>query len=119
MDDDREIRELLQELLQEEGFRPDCVADGAAALQFYRQALEEGAPYDCVIMDLTIPGGMGGKEAISRLRMIDPGVRAIVSSGYSNDPVMSDFSAHGFKGRVAKPYRLEDLIAVLNRVLDS
>jgi CheY-like chemotaxis protein len=119
MDDDSEIRELLLELLRQEGFRPDCVPDGATAIQAYRQALEEGAPYDCVIMDLTIPGGMGGREAISRLRTIDPGVKAIVSSGYSTDPVMAEFSAHGFKGRVAKPYRLEDLIAVVNQVLGS
>jgi PAS domain S-box-containing protein len=119
MDDDREIRELLQELLQQEGYRPDCVADGAAAIQAYRQALKEGAPYGCVIMDLTIPGGMGGKEAISQLRMFDPGVRAIVSSGYSNDPVMAEFSAHGFKDRLAKPYLLEDLVAVLKQVLNS
>ncbi len=119
MDDDSEIRELLQELLRQEGFRPYCVADGAAAIQAYRQAQEEGVPFDCVIMDLTIPGGMGGKEAIARLRMINPGIRAIVSSGYSNDPVMANFSAHGFKGRVAKPYRLEDLIAVLKQVLGS
>ena len=83
----------------------------------YKKAKESGNPFDIVIMDLTVPGGMGGKEAIKRLLEIDPGVRAIVSSGYSNDPVMSNFKRYGFKGVVAKPYKMKDLAEVLRRVI--
>ena len=76
-----------------------------------------GEKYRAIIMDLTIPGGMGGGEAIQHLVKLDPEVVAIVSSGYSNDPVMSNFEQHGFKGVVAKPYRLEELIRIVREVL--
>ena len=83
----------------------------------YVGALDSGQPFDLVIMDLTVPGKMGGLEAIQKLREIDPEVRAIVSSGYSNDPVLSDFNRYGFSGVVKKPFRVEDLGAAVKKIL--
>jgi len=117
MDDDQEIRELLSELLSQEGYLPVAVAEGSQAVREYQDSCERGDGYDCLIMDLTIPGGMGGREAMARIREFDPGAKAIVSSGYSNDPVMADYAGHGFAGRVAKPYQLEELVKVLRQVL--
>ena len=85
----------------------------------YREAMEAGKSYSLVIMDLTIPGGMGGKEAAGRLRQIDPAARIIVSSGYSTDPIMSAYAEHGFDGVMAKPYRIEDLHQVVHAVMGS
>jgi DNA-binding NarL/FixJ family response regulator len=83
----------------------------------YRQAQTSGKPFDIVIMDLTVPGGMGGKEAIQKLKKLDPNVKALVSSGYSNDPVMSNFRDYGFQGVVKKPYRIHDMSDALRSVI--
>ena len=119
MDDDSEIRELLSELLRQEGYRTVAVDDGRGAIREYRNSIERGERFDCLIIDLTIPGGMGGLEAMTRIRELDPSARAIVSSGYSSDPVLADFAAYGFSGRVAKPYRMEELLNTLVVVLSS
>ena len=83
----------------------------------YQQALAAGVRFDAVIMDLTIPGGLGGKEAIRSLLSMDPAVRAIVSSGYADDPVMANYAAYGFKGCTAKPYTARELRDILRQVL--
>ncbi|MDB4265105.1 response regulator [bacterium] len=83
----------------------------------YRAALKSTEPFDAVILDLTVRGGMGGKEAIQQLLAIDPRVKGIVSSGYSEDPGITGYEQHGFSGVVAKPYSLEELGEKLNRVL--
>jgi len=101
------------------GYEAELARDGAEAIRRYTTATESGNPFAVVIMDLTIPGGMGGKETIKRLLEIDPQVRAIVSSGYSNDPVMADFQKHGFCGMVAKPYEVKELARVLREVVSS
>ena len=117
MDDEEIIREMAGMLLQQIGFEVVCAVDGAQAEEKFRDAQAEHRPFALVIMDLTVPGGIGGREAISRLRAIDPQVKAIVSSGYSSDPVMANYRAHGFNGMVAKPYRVEDFVRVLREVM--
>lgn len=117
MDDEEPIRDILNEMLAQLGYGCESAIDGEEAIRLYRKARESGKPFDAVIMDLTIPGGMGGKECLSRLLEFDPNVKAIVSSGYSNDPVMASFSQYGFCDFVSKPFRLEELSEVLNRVL--
>ena len=101
------------------GYEVDYAEDGREAIQKYRSAKEAGEPFNLVIMDLTVPGGMGGKEALEELRHIDPDVKAIVSSGYSNDPVMSDYRKYGFNGVVAKPYKIEELTKVVKKVMEN
>ncbi len=117
MDDEPAIKDVTGEMLRSFGYTADFAADGAEAVSLFERARTTGRPYDAVILDLTIPGGMGGKETIRKLRALDPEVRAIVSSGYSNDPVLGDFRRYGFTGMVAKPFTMDDLSAVLQNVL--
>ena len=117
MDDEESIRLLGTALLQQLQCDPVTVADGAACIAAYRDALTEGRPFDIVVMDLTIPGGMGGKETIVELRKIDPLVCAVVSSGYADDPVLARYREHGFAAAVPKPYEVERLAAALARAL--
>jgi len=117
MDDEELIRELAQTALEFLGYQVDAVADGEACIKAYLAARDEGKPYVALIMDLTIPGGMGGKEAIQRLREIDPNVCAIVSSGYSHGPEMANYKQHGFRGMVNKPYKVEELAREITAVL--
>lgn len=112
MDDEEAILEIVGDILAYHGFTVDFARDGEEALCLYQ---EKG--YDAVILDLTVPGGMGGREAMKELLRIDPMVRAIVSSGYSNDPIMSDYRQYGFKNVIAKPYDLEELGEVLRSVM--
>jgi PAS domain S-box-containing protein len=117
MDDEDMIRDAIGEMLNRIGYEVEYARDGREAIEKYNRARKSERPFDIVIMDLTIPGGMGGKETIEELRGIDPEIRAVVSSGYSNDPVMSDYRRYGFKGVVVKPYRIEELSRVLHRVM--
>jgi PAS domain S-box-containing protein len=116
MDDEEMIRDVACQMLQAMGYQALSCPDGAAAVELYQEARERGNPWDAVILDLTVPGGMGGKEAAVQLRRIDPGVRLIVSSGYSNDPVVADCGAYGFAGAVVKPYSLQTLAKGLRQV---
>ena len=117
MDDQEPIREVAREMLSLLGYEVDVARDGEEAIELYRLAKKSDDPYTAVILDLTVPGGMGGKETILKLVEMDPKVRAIVSSGYSNDPIMSDYKRHGFSGVVAKPYSAEELSWTLNFVM--
>lgn len=117
MDDEPGIRALLTAALAHFGYEATTVPDGADALREYQRALNDQKPFAVVIMDLTVPGGMGGKEVIKALKQIDPGVRAIVSSGCSTDPAVVDFANHGFVARVEKPYRIQDLGTIIRDAL--
>ena len=119
MDDEDIIRDMVQELLSGLGYEVELAGNGEEALERYQQARAAGTPVNAVIMDLTIPGGMGGEEAMQKLLTIDPEARAIVSSGYSNNPVMSDYKKYGFSGVLAKPYRVAELCAVLQSVMNG
>ena len=99
------------------GYDVTAVVDGIEVIDEYKTAMTSGCPYDAVIMDLTIPGGMGAKETISILKDLDPKVKAVISSGYSNDPIVNEYSDHGFKGAIIKPYGLKELIFVINSVV--
>jgi PAS domain S-box-containing protein len=113
MDDEEMVRRIVGQMLSLLGYDADYANDGAEAIEMYRRNRESGTPFDAVIMDLTIPGGMGGREAIRELLRLDPEIKAVVSSGYSNDPVMSDCKAHGFKAVIVKPYQVRELGEVL------
>ena len=104
-------------MLDKMGYEVVTAQDGRAALNSFKEALTAGHPFDVVILDLTVPGGMGGKETMRRLLALDPNVRAIVSSGYSNDPVMANHAAYGFCGAVKKPYVVQELSQLLNAVI--
>ncbi|MGD2023621.1 MAG: PAS domain S-box protein, partial [Desulfobacterales bacterium] len=109
MDDEKFIRDVAIHMLGKIGYEVAVADDGNQAVEMYRQAQKSGEPFDTVIMDLTVPGGMGGKEAIQELKKLDPNVKALVSSGYSNDPILSNFRDYGFQGVVKKPYRIQDM----------
>ncbi|GFO58431.1 hypothetical protein GMST_07560 [Geomonas silvestris] len=117
MDDEEIVRTLAKAILEQLGYRAECVENGTQAAELYRRERESGEPFSAVILDLTVPGGVGGKEAIKMLRSYDPQVKAIVCSGYSTDPVMANFREHGFNAVLAKPYRPHDLSRVLREVL--
>ena len=117
MDDEEMIRDLIQLMLHRMGYEVELAKDGKEAIGLYQEALDAGKPFDAVILDLTVPGAMGGKEAIARLYEMDTKVKAIVSSGYSIDPVMSNFKKYGFCGVVEKPFNLQKLGTTLDKIL--
>jgi PAS domain S-box-containing protein len=117
MDDEKIVREIAAAMLTHLGYSVEVVKDGEEAIALYVGALEAHDPFIAVIMDLTIPGGMGGKEIITKLQKIDPNVKAIVSSGYSNDPIMANYREYGFAGVVMKPYRLDELAEQVEKIL--
>jgi two-component system, cell cycle sensor histidine kinase and response regulator CckA len=108
LDDQAALVRVMKGALEDQGHRVQGVRDGHDAVEAYRGALERNDRFEVVIMDLTIPGGMGGVETLKLLKRLDPDVVAIAASGYSNDPVMSDHAAYGFAARLSKPFRLAD-----------
>jgi len=117
MDDEKMVREMCIQMLGRLGYEVETASHGQEAVEMYQKAVKTDRPFDAVILDLTIKGGMGGKEAIKRLIGIDPDVRAIVASGYSSDPIMSDFKNHGFIASVAKPYSMLEIKQLLGSTI--
>ncbi len=117
MDDEEIVRIAAGHVLKVIGYQVVYAYDGQEAIDLYKQAMEKGESFDAIIMDLTIPGGMGGKEAVAHIQEFDPNVKAIVSSGYSTDPVMANYEEYGFCGVVTKPYMVDDLNRVLHEVI--
>jgi CheY-like chemotaxis protein len=117
MDDEPIIIDVTLEVLKFLGYEVMFAKEGAAAVELYKKEKEAGVPFDVVIIDLTVPEGMGGKETIEKLRKFDPTVKAIVSSGYSNDPALQEFERYGFFGKLAKPYRITDLKSILEQMI--
>ncbi len=119
MDDDAVVREVVGKMLVKLGYEPAFAQEGREALELYAQGQTSRDPFSAVILDLTIPGGMGGREVMQRLLALDRQVKAVVSSGYATDATMADFKAHGFQGVIAKPYRMGELGRVLHEVLHN
>lgn len=117
MDDEELIRDLGRELLSLLGYEAVLARDGEEALELYKEAYKAQLPFDAIIVDLTVPGGMGGSEVVKILREFDPDLRAIVSSGYSNDPIMADHKRYGFDEMVAKPYTVHELSEALKKII--
>ncbi|MFQ5706959.1 MAG: PAS domain S-box protein [bacterium] len=119
MDDEPAIRKSTERLLRHIGYEVELAQNGFEAIDLYKRARQDGHPFDAVILDLTIPGGMGGRETMQLLREVDPKVKGIVSSGYSNDPIMADYEKYGFQNFVAKPYRVDELRQKLQDVISN
>ncbi|NOX25967.1 MAG: PAS domain S-box protein, partial [Deltaproteobacteria bacterium] len=117
MDDDEMVQNVSAQLLRHLGYQVVIAEDGGRAAALFLAAQKSGAPFDAVILDLTIPGGMGGMETITRLLEIDPAVKAIVSSGYATDPIMANYKEYGFAAVIPKPFTLNELSQILWRVI--
>ncbi len=116
MDDEPSLRDVLKRTLNKLGSEVEVAKNGGEAIQLYGTAMKTGQPFDIVFLDLTVPGGMGGKQTVVRLRELDPQVKAVVCSGYSNDPILSNYQEYGFWDVLTKPFHMADLEKVLRRV---
>ena len=116
MDDEDMVRNVTSSMLTTLGYEVETARNGVEAIKLYQQSSEAGKPYDAVILDLTIPGGMGGRETIEKLLAINPEIKAIVSSGYSNDPILSEYQKYGFCEVLVKPMMLGELSEVLKKL---
>ena len=117
MDDEEIVRNVVDRMLNQCGCEASFARDGQEMLTLYKSAQESTKPFDAVIIDLIIANGMGGKEAIGKLLEMDPKANAVVSSGYSEDLIMSEYRDYGFKGALAKPYKISELSRVLHEVI--
>lgn len=119
MDDEQIILDVTLEVLKFLGYDVAFARDGEEAIRLYAGEKAAGSPFDIVILDLSIPDGMGGREAITRLIEIDPQVKAVVSSGFTNDPVVQEFRQYGFSGKLSKPYKINDMKELLESLIPT
>lgn len=119
MDDEEIIRSVVSEMLQHLGYQTTVAASGEKTIQLYQQSMNENRKYDAVIMDLTIPGGMGGEAAVAELIKMDPNIKAIVSSGYSQNSILDNYKEYGFCHLISKPYQIQEVSQVLLETLKS
>jgi len=119
MDDEEMIRDLAAAMLSHLGYQVATCTNGEEAIELYRRSMQSGTPYAAVILDLTVPGGIGGKQAAESLLALSSDAYLIVSSGYSNDPTMANYRNFGFRGAIAKPYNITDFEEVLGAVTAS
>ena len=109
MDDEDMMRKIIGSMLMRLGYVPEVSREGSEAINMYQQAMDSEYPFDAVILDLNVEAGLGGLDTIKELKAIDPRVKAIISSGLSNDPVMTRFLEYGFQGALPKPYKMKDI----------
>jgi CheY-like chemotaxis protein len=119
MDDEIPILDLTVRLLATRGYEVETATDGGMAVERYRAAMEAGKPFDVVILDLTVPEKMGGYDAFKAMREFDPAVKAIVSSGYSHEPVVLNYRDYGIAGVAPKPYRVGELLGAVDAVVNG
>jgi CheY-like chemotaxis protein len=117
MDDERSIRVVVSAMLRQLGYDVEVANEGLEAIELFRAAKRNDNPFDLVIMDLTIPGHMGGKEAVAELRKLDQTIKTIVASGYSNDPILANYADYGFSGVLTKPFSMNELSHKVAEVL--
>jgi len=117
MDDQSYIRRMVAHMLTYLGYEVEFAKNGSEAIEMYKEAKESGQSFDAVILDLTVPGEMGGECAIEKLIEIDTDVKAIITSGYSNNPIMSEYEQYGFSGAVSKPYTVNELNDTLSKII--
>jgi two-component system cell cycle sensor histidine kinase/response regulator CckA len=118
MDDEEMIINMAGRILARLGYESGFARNGSEAVALYEEALKTEQPFDAVVLDLTVRGGMGGEEAMRHLLEIDPQAKVIVSSGYSDSPVMQNYKQYGFSAATGKPYSLIELSQALDRVLN-
>jgi len=116
MDDEKMVLEVVCSMLQHHNYLTDTAQDGQEAVKKFQEAIDGGDPFGVVIMDLTIPGGMGGRETVTEVLKINPNAKIVVASGYSNDPVMENFSSYGFSAAISKPFRSAELLDIINKL---
>jgi CheY-like chemotaxis protein len=119
MDDESSVRDVVGTMLESLGYGVQLVKDGRAALDSYHEALRKGAGFDAVLLDLTVLGGMGGRETIEGLRKIDPNVKAVAISGFAEDSIMRDYKQFGFEGIILKPFNLKQLQDTLTEIIEA
>ena len=117
MDDEQVILEVTDEVLKFLGYDVMFARDGAAAIDLFQQEKSKGIPFDLIILDLSVPEGMGGKEAFEKLHALDPAAKIVISSGFTNDPMLTDYASFGLSGVLAKPYRITEIKTLLEKMI--
>jgi DNA-binding NtrC family response regulator len=117
MDDEQILWKVIEQMIKRMDCKVDFAANADEALALFRKALKKGVPYDAVLLDLTVADGIGGKEVVQMMRDIDPAVKAVAVSGYSNDPVFAEFRQYGFAGALEKPFRLKEFTESISRLV--